>query len=85
MSWNYRVLKAPCKWNIGGEDYTDYYYRIYEVYYKADGTIEAWSSEPCQPFGESKDELNSDLNIFIRATVLPILEEVNGTLVEVKE
>lgn len=81
MSWNYRVLKIKKVWN----DYSENHYQIHEVYYKDDGSIEAWSSEPCAPFGESLAELDSDINMFIRATVLPVLEEKDNTLVEVKD
>lgn len=85
MSWNYRVLKTKRCWNIGGTDYSEDHYQVHEVYYKFDGDIDTWSVSPCAPFGESAAELNDDLNMFIRATVLPVLEEKDNTLVEVKD
>lgn len=81
MSWNYRVIKTKKSWN----DYTEDHYQVHEVYYKPDGSIDTWSVEPCAPFGESLAELDSDINMFIRATVLPALEEKNNTLVEVTD
>lgn len=81
MSWNYRVLKIKKIWN----DYSEDHYQIHEVYYRTDGSIETWSVEPCAPFGESFAELNSDINMFIRATTAPILEEIDGKLIEVSK
>lgn len=81
MSWQYRVIKTKKIWN----DYTEDHYQIHEVYYNSDGSIDTWSVDPCTPFGETAAELNDDLNMFIRATVLPVLEENGNTLVEVKE
>lgn len=85
MSWNYRIIKTTKSWNIGGADYSEDHYQIHEVYYRTDGSIKTWSVDPCSPFGESVAELNSDLNMYIRATTKPTLTESNGTLVEVEE
>ena len=85
MTWHYRVIKTKRSWYIGGKPYSEDHYQIHEVYYDKAGNIEAWSQDPMSPFGESLTELNSDINMFVRATILPVLEEVDGKLVEMRK
>lgn len=57
MHWNYRVVKY---------DRTDeVYFQIHEVYYNEKNEIEAYTENPVNPFGNTKEELISDLKIMI--------------------
>lgn len=68
MTWNYRVLR---KSDEPGETV----YRIHEVYYADDGSIDGWTVEPVQPLGESPSELREDIRYFLSAFRKPVLEE----------
>lgn len=61
MTWNYRII-----------DRADGYY-IYEVYYTNDGRKDAFSLEPMYPYGDTLDELRSDLEYMQAALDKPIL------------
>ena len=81
MTWNYRIIRTVQN--------NTFHYSIHEVYYNKNGKIEAWTEEPVLPFGESEDELREDINHFLQAFKLPILEKgrINGKerLKEIKE
>ncbi len=72
MSWNHRVIRrsnAPTtdpEWN----------YQVHEVYYRKDGSIEAWTENPVAPLGENPQELRSEVSLFTKALNQPVLEEV---------
>lgn len=69
MTWNYRVTRQLTDdGNI---------YAIREVYYRADGTIRAWSADPRDPFGETLDEIKTDLIHMVAAFDRPLVQ-LNG-------
>lgn len=79
-SWNYRVIKKATVFH--GEPY----FEIHEVYYAEDNNeIAYWSSDPMTPFGETAEELATDLKHMAEAFNKPILELVNDLLKEVEE
>lgn len=88
MSWNYRVVKHTCP--VDGFVYFD----IREVYYGKNrlvlsslgnrGKGLSWTVDSKPPVGDTPDDLKADLNMMLRAFDLPVLEEKDGTLVEVK-
>jgi hypothetical protein len=61
--WNYRVI-----------EHGDMFY-IHEVYYNARGEITAISENPMHPCGESLDELNGDMELFLQALNRPVLKK----------
>lgn len=71
MSWNYRVVSRD-----GGTSYG-----IHEVYYK-NGDFDAWSENPISAFGENLVELRDELQFMMKALDSPILEEIDGKLLE---
>lgn len=73
-TWNYRVIKKPC---APGQDAT---YQIHEIYYQEDGTVDCWNHTPVEPLGISESGLRNDIQSFLGAFRLPILEEhfING-------
>lgn len=85
MVWNHRVIRRS---NAPSTD-PEWSYQVHEVYYKEDGSIEAWTENPVAPVGEDLSELRSDISHFSEALDQPVLEEVklNGKekLVEVDE
>ncbi len=73
-TWNYRVIKksfAP------DQDAT---FQIHEVYYHNDGRIDCWNHVPVEPLGITEPGLRNDVQSFLGAFRLPVLEErfVNG-------
>jgi hypothetical protein len=54
------------------------------LYYADNGSIEHWTEDPVQPFGETTEELREDIRFFLQAFRRPILEwkerEVEGEL-----
>ena len=79
-TWNYRVIKKTCPLS------RELTYQIHEIYYHKDGSIDCWNHTPVEPLGISESGLRNDIQSFLGAFRLPILEEhyVNGkqTLVE---
>jgi hypothetical protein len=73
-TWNYRVIKKAC---TPGQDVT---YQIHEIYYREDGSVDCWNHTPVEPLGISESGLRNDIQSFLGAFRLPILEEqyVNG-------
>lgn len=80
-NWNYRVIKK--------NNYGQITFQIHEVFYRADGQIDSWASQPVEPLGTSEGQLRKDIYSFLNAFQLPTLEErfSNGrcTLVEVRD
>lgn len=72
--WNYRVIRKPHPDSQGAS------YEIHEVYYRDDGTVEAWTDSPVQPYGETPEELREDIRFLLQAFRQPVLElrEVDG-------
>lgn len=68
MTWNYRV----CKSEIDG-------YGIYEVYYREDGSIRAWSEDAIEPYGETFEELVEDFKYMSGAFAKEVIELPPGT------
>jgi len=64
--WNYRIVVKTT------ED-GDHYYGIHEVYYNAAGWPNECSETPCDPFGETKKELQDNVNQMAEAFTMPIL------------
>ena len=64
MTWNYRIVseKAP-----EGE-----FLQLYEIYYD-DGKIIGMLEKPSNPYGESLDELQADVNHMMEAFKKPVL------------
>lgn len=67
MTWNYRVVRTT----QGDEEW----FAIYEVYYDDDGRPEARTEEPASPAGETLEELQEDLQWYLRALQEPVLED----------
>lgn len=72
--WNYRVIRRRYP------DSDAISYQIHEVYYADNGSIEHWTEDPVQPFGESAAELREEIRFFLQAFRRPILgwTEVDG-------
>lgn len=77
MTWEYRVVKHIC-----GDWESLPWFTIYEVYHNGNDEL-SWTVKSKAPIGDSPDELRVDLKMMLRAFDLPILEEKDGTLVEV--
>lgn len=71
MSWNYRVTRE----RVEAEEGTTYEYAIREVYYRADGSVKAWSVEPVTARGDSWRGVVDDLALmgrYLNAHVLDL-------------
>lgn len=68
MSWNYRVIR-----HLATQDGSAYY-AIHEVYYNDQGMPYMVSHESVKPFGETLDELKSDLGMIHAALRKPVLD-----------
>ena len=64
--WNYRVVVERTEHGP--------LYSIREVYYRDDGSVAAWTAEPCHPLGEDMDWLKEDFRLMELAFGLPILD-----------
>lgn len=80
-TWNYRVIRKTCAQT---QDVT---YQIYEVYYRTDGSVDCWSNIPVEPLGVSEPGLRNDIQSFLGAFRLPVLEQhyINGKAVLIAE
>lgn len=76
MPWNYRVLRKSL-------DESEYSYHIIEVYYDNDFNIKFHSGQQ-EPYGESIEWISDDLHKMGLALNRPVLEEIDGELVEVE-
>lgn len=72
--WNHRVIRKRYP------DSDTISYQVHEVYYADNGSIEQWTEDPVQPFGETAEELREEIRFFLQAFRRPILErrEVDG-------
>jgi hypothetical protein len=69
MSWNYRVVFD----DINALDNEIGEYTIREVFYDDDGEIDFWGDDAAVPNGNSYEELQDDMNLFMEAFELPCL------------
>lgn len=69
MSWNYRVVFD----DINALDNEIGEYTIREVFYDEDGEVDFWGDEAAVPNGNSYEELQDDMNLFMEAFELPCL------------
>lgn len=78
MSWNYRVIRS--------EDDLGTSYAIHECFYekKGDTIPHRWTKEPVDVHSETRAGLFWVLAVMTEGVAKPILEEVNGSLVEVE-
>ena len=70
MTWNYRVISHP-SWDMNREK-GERVYRIHEVF-TDNGKIIGYSAEGCEPYGETKKELITDLSYMAIAFEKPVL------------
>jgi hypothetical protein len=73
-TWNYRVIKktSPVNYEVT--------YQIHEVYYKKNGHIDCWNDTPVEPMGINEPGLRNDIQSFLGAFRLPVLQQryING-------
>lgn len=85
MSWNYRILRKPMDpivWsNVEGEKL--YLYTIIEVYYDKDRNIEGWCEHKDILEWDELRDLTGTIKLLQSVIGKPILEEKDGTLVEI--
>lgn len=77
-SWNHRLVRVEYE---DAPDAPDY--QIHEVYYDAQGRIEAWSEKPVAPVAESVEGLRRELRRFLAAAAEAPLVLRDGKLMEV--
>ena len=70
MTWNYRVISHP-SWDMNREK-GERVFRIHEVF-TDNGKIIGYSAEGCEPYGETKKELITDLSYMAKAFEKPVL------------
>ena len=66
LTWNYRVIRRKTS--------TGYVFAIHEVYYDADGRIEAITESPTYPEGITLAELKDDVFAYAAAITKPVLD-----------
>ncbi len=66
MAWNYRIV-------IKTTEDGDHYYGIHEVYYNEAGLADNCTETPCDPFGETRAELQDNVNQMAEAFTMPVL------------
>lgn len=74
-SWNYRVIRT------GSGDETEL--NFHEVHYDEHKVIIGWTENPIPPTSETVKGLRWHLDRMIEALQKPVLEEVEGKLVEI--
>jgi hypothetical protein len=81
--WNTRIIKKTIEGDYkDGTHYKEIVMDVYEIYYKQDGTIWAWSENPiCTAFSD-REEFGDVLKHFVEASQKTILELVNDELVD---
>lgn len=84
--WNTRIIRKYVDGKYeNGEEYHENYMGVYEVYYKADDTIWAWSENPISPTFDDKEGFGEVLRQLVEAAKRPILELKNDELTEINE
>jgi hypothetical protein len=73
MGWNYRVLRQERP--LPGMDYVEVFYAVHEVYYREanDNHPHSWTKGAVSPKGETREELQDDLNRWLKAFSKPML------------
>lgn len=73
-TWNYRVIKKTAAHTA------EVTYQIHEVYYHPNGRVDCWNETPVEPLGVSEPGLRNDIQSFLAAFRLPILQirYING-------
>ena len=74
----YRVVKRTC----GPDNFV--WFVIYEVCCNDDDKL-SWTVVNKAPTGNTLEELRADLEMMLKATNRPILERIEGKLVEVEQ
>ena len=69
-SWNYRVIK---KLDHSSQEHI---YQIHEVYYSTNGSVECWNDTAVEPMGVTVPGLRNDIQAFLAAFRLPVMEEI---------
>ncbi|HYT44747.1 MAG TPA: hypothetical protein VEP90_20635 [Methylomirabilota bacterium] len=67
--WDHRVLRK----NTGDPNEPEAY-QIHEVYYNDNGEVRGWTEDPVQPYGETFEELRSECEMFLSATLKSVLD-----------
>lgn len=70
MTWNHRVMR--------GVAYGETFFSIREVFYDDDGTVQNWTADPIDPYGETLDELKTCLEQMLAACDQPVLDAETG-------
>lgn len=84
--WNTRVIRKHVDGKYeNGEEYHETYMAVYEVYYRKDDSIWAWSENPMTIGFEDKEEFGILINQIFDAAQRPVLEEIDEKLVETDE
>ena len=65
MTWNYRVMRIVTADEVS--------HGVHEVYYDEQGRPKMYSSEPCPIYGETLEDLTSEIRRFEAALKLPVL------------
>ena len=71
MSWNYRVLVKRVE---GYENIPEEQYGIHEVYYDDNDIPHTCTESPCDPYGETVEELKDNMIQMMGALLKPTLE-----------
>ena len=70
MKWDYRVVKRTNA-STDGDSYTGF--GIHEVYYDAEGVPTMCTEDTVEPWGETLEELESDMKRYFEALQKPVL------------
>lgn len=81
MTWNYRVLKVDFQ-NPLIPDSADSYFKVVEVYYNDDGSINGWVEEIGTPLAEEYEDLQGGLKLMLLAFDKPVLIEQGNILIQ---
>lgn len=63
--WNHRVIKREIRGEVS--------FGIHEVYYGEDNVPHSYTTEPVEPYGDTLEELEKDLERFKLALKKPVL------------
>lgn len=70
MSWNHRVIRRKVELPNGESELI---FGVHEVYYDKHGKPTALTAEDVAPMGETLEELQDELIMFVEATSKPVL------------
>ena len=65
-TWEYRIARRT----VDGETT----YGIHEVYYDNNGGIRFWTTDPCEPAGETVEELRREMTRMYAATLKDVVD-----------